>query len=178
DRRAGDLAVLTLRPERPLPFRAGQHVTVQTPRWPRVWRPYWIANAPRPDGTLRLHVRALPGGWVSGALVRHTAPGDTVLLGPATGPMALDPRSERGLLLIGGGTGLAPMKALAEQAVTTGVPGRDLRAGHGHRAATARDAARPRPPRPARRPGRPPGRHGRHQPARSRRKPVVAASAG
>ncbi len=57
DRRAADLAVLTLRPERTLPFAAGQHVTVQTARWPRVWRPYSIANAPRPDGTLRLHVR-------------------------------------------------------------------------------------------------------------------------
>ncbi|MFD0689465.1 globin domain-containing protein [Actinomadura fibrosa] len=117
ERRAGDLAVLTLRPGRPLPFSAGQYVTVQTARWPRVWRPYSIANAPRRDGTLRLHVRAVPAGWVSGALVRHTRPGDTVLLGPAQGAMTLDPESERDLLLIGGGTGLAPVKALAEQAV-------------------------------------------------------------
>ncbi|TDD39937.1 flavohemoprotein [Actinomadura sp. KC06] len=125
DRRAADLAVLTLRPEHPLPFRPGQRVSVQTPRWPRVWRPYWIANAPRSDGMLRLHVRARPAGWVSGALVRHTAPGDTVLLGPAAGGMTLDPDSGRGLLLIGGGTGLAPMKALAEQAVSSG-PDRDV----------------------------------------------------
>ncbi|TDD63167.1 flavohemoprotein [Actinomadura darangshiensis] len=116
DRRAPDLATLTLRPERPLPFAPGQHVTVQTARWPRVWRPYSIANAPRPDGMLRLHVRARPGGWVSGALVRHTGQGDTVLLGPAEGAMTLDPGSDRSLLLVGGGTGLAPMKALAEQA--------------------------------------------------------------
>lgn len=120
DRRAHDLAVLTLRPERPLPFLPGQHVSVQTARWPRVWRPYSIANAPRPDGTLSLHVRARPAGWVSGALVRHCAPGDTVLLGPATGAMVLEPGSARGLLLIGGGTGLAPVKALAEQAAASG----------------------------------------------------------
>ncbi|RFS82428.1 flavohemoprotein [Actinomadura spongiicola] len=125
DRRAADLAVLTLTPERPLPFLPGQHVTVQTPRWPRVWRSYWIANAPRPDGTLRLHVRARPAGWVSGALVRHTAPGDSVLVGPAAGAMPLDPDPGRGLLLVGGGTGLAPMKALAEQAVSTD-PDRDV----------------------------------------------------
>lgn len=126
DRRDHDLAVLTLRPERPLPFLAGQHVTVQTARWPRAWRPYSVANAPRADGTLRLHVRARPGGWVSGALVRGTAPGDTVSLGPAEGTMTLDPGSPRGLLLIGGGTGLAPMKALAEQAAG-GDPDRDVR---------------------------------------------------
>ncbi|MEU8801954.1 globin domain-containing protein [Spirillospora sp. NPDC048819] len=120
DRRDHDLAVLELRPERPLPFLPGQHVSVQTARWPRVWRPYSIANAPRPDGTIRLHVRARPAGWVSGALVRHCAPGDTVLLGPAAGTMTLDPGHGRGLLLIGGGTGLAPMKALAEQAAASG----------------------------------------------------------
>ncbi|MFA1550366.1 globin domain-containing protein [Actinomadura chokoriensis] len=120
DRRAPDLAVVTLRPERPLPFAPGQHVGVQTARWPRVWRRYSIANAPRPDGTLRLHVRARPGGWVSGALVRCTSPGDSVLLGPAEGAMTLDPDADRELLLVGGGTGLAPMKALAEEAAGSG----------------------------------------------------------
>jgi NAD(P)H-flavin reductase len=57
---------------------------------------------------------------VSGALVRGTAPGDTVLLGPAEGAMTLDPDSARDLLLIGGGTGLSPVKALAEQAAHSG----------------------------------------------------------
>ncbi|MFA1544155.1 globin domain-containing protein [Actinomadura monticuli] len=120
DRRAPDLAVVTLRPERPLPFSAGQHLSVQTARWPRMWRRYSIANAPRPDGTLRLHVRARPGGWVSGALVRFTAPGDTMLLGPAEGAMTLAPGPGPDVLLVGGGTGLAPMKALAEAAAGSG----------------------------------------------------------
>ncbi|MFC5747261.1 globin domain-containing protein [Actinomadura rugatobispora] len=115
DRRSGDLAVLALRPARPLPFEPGQYVPVQVSRWPRIWRPYSLAGAPRPDGTLRLHVRAVPGGWVSGALVRHTRPGDSVLLGPALGGMTLDPGSRRDLLLVAGGTGLAPLKAMAER---------------------------------------------------------------
>jgi NAD(P)H-flavin reductase/hemoglobin-like flavoprotein len=120
ERRTPDLAVLGLRPSQPLPFTAGQYVTVQTARWPRVWRSYSIANAPRSDGVLRLHVRAQPAGWVSGALVRYTRPGDSVLLGPALGTMTLDPASDRDLLLVAGGTGLAPLKALAEQVIMSG----------------------------------------------------------
>ncbi|MGH3155138.1 MAG: globin domain-containing protein, partial [Streptosporangiaceae bacterium] len=86
-RRAGDLAVLTVRPDQPLGYRPGQYVSVQSARWPREWRNYSIANAPRQDGTLSLHVRAVPGGLVSTALVQHTAPGDTLLIGPAKGTM-------------------------------------------------------------------------------------------
>jgi NAD(P)H-flavin reductase len=136
ERRTHDIAVLTLRPDQPLEFTAGQYVTVQTARWPRVWRPYSVANAPRPDGTLSLHVRAVPAGWVSGSLVRHTKVGDTLMLGPALGAMALDPDSERDLLLVAGGTGLAPLKALLEEAAAA-APDRRIHLLWGAR--TARD---------------------------------------
>jgi NAD(P)H-flavin reductase/hemoglobin-like flavoprotein len=115
--RGTDLGLLTVRPGQRLPYRAGQYVTIQTARWPRVWRPYSIANAPGEDGLLRFHVRAVPAGWVSGALVRHTRVGDSLLLGPATGSMTLDPDSDRDLLCVAGGTGLSPLKALIEEAI-------------------------------------------------------------
>ncbi|HEY3958400.1 MAG TPA: globin domain-containing protein [Streptosporangiaceae bacterium] len=122
-RRAGDLAVLTVRPDQPLHYLPGQYVSVQSARWPREWRSYSIANAPRRDGTLSLHVRAVPGGLVSNALVHHTVPGDTLLLGPAKGSMTLPAgTSGSGLFCVAGGTGLAPIKALAEQAATAGGP--------------------------------------------------------
>lgn len=117
ERRTPDIAVLTVRPSQPLPYRAGQYVPVQAARWPREWRPYSIANAPAEDGLLRLHVRAVPAGWVSGALVRYTAVGDTLLLGRATGSMTLEPGTERDVLCVAGGTGLGPLKALAEEAL-------------------------------------------------------------
>ncbi|MQA94824.1 MAG: flavohemoprotein [Streptosporangiales bacterium] len=118
--RRPDIAVVTLRPGQPLPYEPGQYVSVQTTRWPRVWRTFSIANAPRPDHLLRLHVRALPGGWVSGTLANHTKPGDTVLLGAARGSMVLDAASGGDLLCVAGGTGLAPIKALVEQVVRSG----------------------------------------------------------
>jgi NAD(P)H-flavin reductase/hemoglobin-like flavoprotein len=121
--RGSDIAVLTIRPEEPYPYLPGQHVTVQTPRWPRLWRDYWIANAPRQDGTFILHVRAVPGGLVSNALVHHVRPGDTLLLGGATGKMTADTLSPRDVLCLAGGTGLAPLKAITEAISRSTAPG-------------------------------------------------------
>jgi hemoglobin-like flavoprotein len=79
--RGPDIAVLTLQPEQPLSYLPGQHVSVQTPRWPRLWRTYSIANTPHPDGLLRLHVRAVGGGLVSSVLVHQVRAGDPLVLG-------------------------------------------------------------------------------------------------
>jgi len=117
DIRGRDIAMVTLAPDRVLPYQAGQHLSVQTPRWPHVWRPYSIACRPRDDGLLTLHVKAVPGGWVSNALVHHTEPGDQLTLGPAIGTMTLEPAAGRDLLCVAGGTGLAPVKAIIEQVV-------------------------------------------------------------
>jgi NAD(P)H-flavin reductase/hemoglobin-like flavoprotein len=114
EHRGRDIAVITLRPDQPLPYHAGQYVSVETSRWPRVWRFYSIANAPRADGTITLHVRALDAGWVSNALVNHTEIGDQVRLGPAVGNMVCNTASARDVLCVAGGTGLAPLKAIVE----------------------------------------------------------------
>ncbi|MFC6082545.1 globin domain-containing protein [Sphaerisporangium aureirubrum] len=121
--RTPDIAIVTLRPGTPLRFTAGQYVNVQSPRWPRVWRTYSIANAPRPDNTIRLHVRAVGGGWVSNALVSHTKIGDSLLVGPPVGTM-VPPcgggDAGRDLLCVAGGTGLAPLKAIIEHVISSG----------------------------------------------------------
>ena len=111
---SGSIALLTVQPDQPYPFRAGQYAAVETLRWPRVWRPYSFANAPRRDGLLSFQVRAQDGGWVSSALVHHTRAGDTLRIGPAMGSMVCDPESGRDAVLIGGGTGIAPMLSIAQ----------------------------------------------------------------
>lgn len=118
--RTPGVAVLTVQPSEPLPYLPGQHLSVQTPRWPRLWRRYSIANAPRPDGKLTLHVRAVAGGLVSNTLVHHTGPGDTLLLGGPGGAMTADAESGRPVLCLAGGTGLAPLKAIAEALACSG----------------------------------------------------------
>ncbi|WP_262505289.1 globin domain-containing protein [Streptomyces sp. TRM68367] len=122
DLRTRDIAVLTVRPDQPYPFLAGQYASMETPWWPRVWRHYSFATAPRSDGLLSFHVKAVPAGWVSNALVHRARPGDIIRLGPPAGSMTVDHRSDSGLLCLGGGTGIAPIKALIEDV-----------AEHGHR---------------------------------------------
>jgi ferredoxin-NADP reductase len=76
---------------------------------------------PAEDGLIELHVRSVDGGPVSGALVQHTQPGDQLRLGPPVGDrLTLAPGGSRDLVLIAGGTGLAPMKALIEQVAAEG----------------------------------------------------------
>lgn len=124
DRRTDTVAVLTIRPDRPLRYVPGQYIGVQTPRWPRIWRCYSIANAPRDNGLIDIHVRAVPGGMVSTALVSHCATGDTVLLGAARGDMAVPDDPGRDLVCVAGGTGLAPLKAITEAVVGAAGQGR------------------------------------------------------
>jgi NAD(P)H-flavin reductase/hemoglobin-like flavoprotein len=114
--RSPGVAVLRLRPSQPLPYQAGQYIPVQVTKWPRVWRPYSIATAPKPGGLIELHVKALSGGMVSNTLVHHSNVGDCVLLGAAGGSMTLA-ESDKDLLCVAGGTGLAPIKAIIEQAL-------------------------------------------------------------
>jgi NAD(P)H-flavin reductase/hemoglobin-like flavoprotein len=114
-RRIGwDLAVLRVRTEPPVRYLAGQYVSVEVPQRPRLWRSLSPATAPRADGVLEFHVRAVRGGWVSRALVAHAAVGDVWRIGPPMGHMHVPAGSRRDLLLVAGGTGYAPIRAIVE----------------------------------------------------------------
>lgn len=112
-----DIAVLRVGTGEPMAFQPGQSVAIQSPCRPRIWRFFSVANAPREDGTLDFHVQMLDGGTLSMPLVRGTGPGDALRLGPPVGTFTLRESSRHGrpVLLVAGGTGLAPVKALAEQ---------------------------------------------------------------
>ncbi|MBO4163127.1 FAD-binding oxidoreductase [Micromonospora antibiotica] len=117
DRPCPGIAILTLRPWSRLAYRPGQAVPVHIAHHPGRWRWYSPANAPRRDGTIELHVRAVAAGTVSASLVHEVRPGDLSHLGPPrdTGLHLRD----GDLLLVAGGTGLAPLRALVEQVAAT-----------------------------------------------------------
>lgn len=119
ERLGWDLAKITVQASEAIPYRAGQYVSVETPQRPRLWRYLSPANAPRQDGVLEFHVRAVQSGWVSRAIVAHSRVGDTWRIGPPMGRMGIDPTSERDLLMVAGGTGMAPIKSLIEHLAAT-----------------------------------------------------------
>nr|WP_040773131.1 FAD-binding oxidoreductase [Rhodococcus rhodnii] len=95
----------------PVPFAVGQHVEVGVPQAPGAWRRLSPALPPSRDGKLEFHVRSVPGGQSSGAMVADTRPGDTWTIRDPRGDLAVD---ENGgdVVMIADGTGLAPMRAL------------------------------------------------------------------
>lgn len=114
ERLSWDVAVIRVRPDHPVPYQPGQYVSVEVPQRPRLWRYLTPANAPGEDGILEFHVRAVDGGWVSRALVGHARPGDTWRIGQPMGRLAVDRSSDRDVLMVAGGTGLAPMRSIIE----------------------------------------------------------------
>jgi NAD(P)H-flavin reductase/hemoglobin-like flavoprotein len=114
DRLGWDLARITVQTSEPIPYRAGQYVSVETPQRPRLWRYLSPASAPRDDGVLEFHVRAVHSGWVSRALVAHSRVGDTWRIGPPMGRMHVEPGTAGEVLMVAGGTGMAPIKSLLE----------------------------------------------------------------
>jgi len=108
-----DLAVIRLECDGDIvPFRAGQYVDVTVPQRPNLPRRLSPALPPSRDGKLEFHVRTVPGGWVSGAIVDGTRPGDVWTIGaPRGGDLHIDDTG-RIVVMVAGGTGLAPLRAL------------------------------------------------------------------
>ncbi|MFD4295039.1 FAD-binding oxidoreductase [Rhodococcus sp. NPDC058505] len=105
-----DLAVIRLESEF-VPFTAGQSLGVIVPQNPGLGRRYSPALPPSLDGKLEFHVRAVPAGWLSRAIVAETVVGDQWEVGAASGRLSVDPDA-REVIMVAGGTGLAPLRAM------------------------------------------------------------------
>lgn len=117
ERRSVEVAVVEVVPRQRFVYRPGQSVAVEIPQRPRHWRYFSPANAPDPTGRLEFHVQPIAGGIVSNALVRQLSRGDTVRMAAPVGQQLTLPQygPQSNLLLIAGGTGLAPLRAVLEQ---------------------------------------------------------------
>lgn len=118
---APDVMRLYLKPpsaER-LQFLAGQYVDILLADGGR--RGFSLANAPHSDEALELHVRHVPGGFFTDYVFNKMK--DKALLrfqGPL-GTFFLREESTRPIILLGGGTGFAPLKGMLEHAFHIGL---------------------------------------------------------
>lgn len=107
---------LRLTPERPLRYRAGQHLLLWTATG--IARPYSLASLAGEDPWLEFHIDCRHSGAFSDA-ARQLQAGDTLRLGELRGgALHYDPDwQQRPLLLMGAGTGLAPLYGLLREAL-------------------------------------------------------------
>ena len=108
-----DVVVVRLICDSTLDYHPGQYLSALTPYAPGVWRRLSPSMPSNPAGQIEFHVREVPGGTLSGSLVRGVGVGDRWVLARPLGLLEVD-RSEpfRDVLMIGGGTGIAPLRCL------------------------------------------------------------------
>ncbi|QZI72044.1 iron-sulfur-binding ferredoxin reductase [Pseudomonas protegens] len=107
---------LRLQPERPLRYRAGQHLVLWTAS--QIARPYSLASLPEEDRFLEFHLDCRHPGQFSDA-ARQLQLGDPIRLGELRGgALHYDPDwQQRPLWLLASGTGLAPLFGVLREAL-------------------------------------------------------------
>ena len=116
------IAEIGLRPVREhMNYVAGQYVLISDTAYDIPVRSYSVANAPEPSGLISVFVTEVPGGATSTWLTRRLQVGDTVLVSGPYGTFVRDPASRAPVTCLAGGSGLAPIRALAQEAVCGGL---------------------------------------------------------
>jgi CDP-4-dehydro-6-deoxyglucose reductase len=118
---AVDVAILYLKlpaSER-LQFLAGQYIDILMKGGVR--RSYSMANAPHDDTHIQLHVRKTPGGTFSRYVFEEMKERAIVRFEGPLGSFYLREDSDKPMILVAGGTGFAPVKAVIEHAFHKGI---------------------------------------------------------
>jgi CDP-4-dehydro-6-deoxyglucose reductase len=117
ERVADDVVVLSLKlpANERLQFFAGQYIEFLLKDGKR--RAFSIANAPHDDGFLQLHVRRIDGGEFTGHIFAGMKEKDILRFQGPCGSFFLREESAKPMILLAGGTGFAPIKALVEHAI-------------------------------------------------------------
>jgi CDP-4-dehydro-6-deoxyglucose reductase, E3 len=100
------------------PFEAGQYIDVMLPGGRR--RSFSIASPPHDSRLLELHVRRVAGGEFSGPLFDAGARSALLNIEGPLGQFKYRPGTEP-MLLVGGGTGLAPLLSILRHVTENGI---------------------------------------------------------
>ncbi len=129
ERMNSDIVRVKLEPNAPFEYRAGQYVNFFKDA--STVRSYSLASVAALDSCIELHVRKIPQGRVSTWVHENLNPGDVVDISEAVGDCFYMPGNpEQGLLLIGTGSGLAPLYGIVRDALASNHTG-PIRLYHG-----------------------------------------------
>jgi CDP-4-dehydro-6-deoxyglucose reductase len=103
-----------------LQFLAGQYIDILLKDGKR--RAFSLANAPHDDDCLQLHIRRVPGGQFTEHVFTEMKERDILRLKGPHGSFYLREDSTKPMLLVAGGTGFAPIKAIVEHAIAEKCP--------------------------------------------------------
>jgi CDP-4-dehydro-6-deoxyglucose reductase len=111
---APDVVKVSLRlpPSSQFLFQPGQYIDVLGPRGLR--RSYSVANAPRADNLLELHIREVDAGAMSQYWFNEAKEADLLRLNGPLGTFFLRATGGLDLIFLATGTGIAPVKAMLE----------------------------------------------------------------
>ena len=98
-----------------LQFLAGHYIDILLKDGKR--RSFSLANAPHDDALLQLHVRHVPGGLFTEQVFTTMKVRDILRINGPHGSFYLREESAKPMVLLAGGTGFAPIKALVEHAI-------------------------------------------------------------
>jgi NAD(P)H-flavin reductase/ferredoxin len=116
-----DITRLAVQLDGPMPYRAGQYANVSIDGLPGVVRSYSFATPPGEDGRVCFFVRKVPGGLLSSLVNDQDVVGRRVRVDGPSGDFWLRP-GEGPLLLVAGGSGLAPILAILKEEAAAGGP--------------------------------------------------------
>lgn len=126
-----DIMRLVLTYEAGFNFNAGQFVNLQ--RADGLTRSYSIANTPSEHNTLEFHIKRLPNGRFSTWVHEELMLGESLTVSEAKGSCHYLPgKTDQPLLLVGTGSGLAPLIGIVNDALDKGHTG-PIRLYHGSR---------------------------------------------
>jgi len=126
---SADVMELKIKTAEHYAYHAGQFVTLW--RDEHSGRSYSLANPPQFDNTLSFHIKLIPNGVISGWVHNELQVGDTVSIqGPAGDCFYTPGNTQQKLLLVGTGTGLAPLYGIISDALNSGHTG-DIHLFHG-----------------------------------------------
>jgi cob(I)alamin adenosyltransferase len=119
ERRTATIIELWLRPAAgALDYLPGEYVLLEDRDHAVPPRSYSIANAPRPDGLISLLVTSVPDGATSTWVHERLRVGEEVGISGPYGTFVDDPTSTAPCLFLAAGSGVAPVRALIEAALS------------------------------------------------------------